>query len=276
MTPRGLVGRRVSLLSGRWKRTADAGSWTSGIFVGQTWRDLRLAGRTLGRSPGFVAAAVITVGLGIGATTLVFSIVNGVLLRPLPFDLPERLVIIRHSASSGPLRGQSPATYFTYREEGRAFEDVGLYARSSRTVTAPGASGPERLVALRVTDGLLPVLGIRAALGRRFTSEDDLPEVAYLVKTDGVSIVHMGDYIRPLDTYQADMDGLLGKAGGIDIGFFSRVFHAKSLAPRVAWPMHAWDREYMYDAFARGAAEEKLPTRVIRPENKGDRFTLVR
>ena len=68
---------------------------------------------------------------------------------------------------------------------------------------------------------------------------DDVPEVAYLVRTDGVSIVHMGDYIRPIDTYQADMDYLLGKAGRVDIGFFSRVFHAKSLAPRVAWPMHA-------------------------------------
>lgn len=86
----------------------------------------------------------------------------------------------------------------------------------------------------------------------------------------------MGDYIRPLDTHQVDIDYLLGKAGRIDIGFFSRVFHAKSFAPRVAWPMHASDREYMYDAFARDAAEEKLPTRVIRPENKGDRFTLVR
>ena len=105
---------------------------------------------------------------------------------------------------------------------------------------------------------------------------DDVPEVAYLGKTDGVSIVHMGDYIRPIDTYQADMDYLLGKAGRIDIGFFSRVFHAKSLAPRVAWPMHAWDREYVYDVFAREAAAEKLPARVIRPENKGDRFTLVR
>jgi len=105
---------------------------------------------------------------------------------------------------------------------------------------------------------------------------DDVPEVSYLVKVNGVSVFHSGDYIRPLDTYESDMDYVLGKAGRIDIAFLSRVFHAKSLAPRVVFPTHAWDREYMYDAFARDAAQEKLPSRVICPENKGDRFALLR
>jgi len=157
------------------ERSADAWGWTP---LEQAWRDLRLAVRTLGRSPGYVAAAVITLGLGIGANTLIFSVVHGVLLKPLPFEHPERLVSIRHTASVGPLRGQSAATYFTYREEGRAFEDIGLYARSSRTVIAAHAPGPERLVVLTVTDGLLPVLRIQAALGRRFTRDDDLPNSA--------------------------------------------------------------------------------------------------
>ena len=103
---------------------------------------------------------------------------------------------------------------------------------------------------------------------------DDVPEVSYLVKVDGVSLFHSGDYIRPLDTYQSDMAYVLGKAGRIDIAFLSRVFHAKSLAPRVVFPTHAWDREYMYGAFAREAAQEKVPSRVICPENKGDRFAL--
>jgi len=105
---------------------------------------------------------------------------------------------------------------------------------------------------------------------------DDVPEVSYLVKVDGLSLFHAGDYIRPLDTYQSDMDYVLGKARRIDVAFLSRVFHAKSLAPRVVFPIHAWDREYMYGAFAREAAQEKLPSRVICPENKGDRFALLR
>jgi len=105
---------------------------------------------------------------------------------------------------------------------------------------------------------------------------DDVPEVSYLVKVDGLSLFHSGDYIRPLDTYQADMDYLLAKAGRIDIAFVSRLFHAKSLAPRVVFPIHAWDREYMYGAFAREATQEKLPSRVICPENRGDRFALLR
>jgi ankyrin repeat protein/L-ascorbate metabolism protein UlaG (beta-lactamase superfamily) len=103
---------------------------------------------------------------------------------------------------------------------------------------------------------------------------DDVPEVSYLVKADGVSLFHAGDYIRPLDTYQSDMDYVLAKAGRIDVAFLSRVFHAKSLAPRVVFPMHAWDREYMYLAFARQAAREQVPSRVICPENRGDRFAL--
>jgi L-ascorbate metabolism protein UlaG (beta-lactamase superfamily) len=105
---------------------------------------------------------------------------------------------------------------------------------------------------------------------------DDVPEVSYLVKVDGLSLFHSGDYIRPLDTYESDMDHVLGKAGRIDIAFLSRVFHAKSLAPRVVFPIHAWDREYMYGAFAREAAQEKVLSRVICPENRGDRFALLR
>lgn len=101
---------------------------------------------------------------------------------------------------------------------------------------------------------------------------DDVPEVSYLVKVDGVSLFHGGDYIRPLDAYQRDMGYVLEKAGRIDIAFLGRAFHAKSLSPRIVFPMHAWDREYMYGAFAREVARDRLTTRVICPENKGDRF----
>jgi L-ascorbate metabolism protein UlaG (beta-lactamase superfamily) len=103
---------------------------------------------------------------------------------------------------------------------------------------------------------------------------DTVPEVAYLVKVDGLSIYHSGDYMGPLDNYQADMDYLLGKAGGIDLAFIEKFKQAESLKPKVVFPIHAYNREYMYGAFAREATQKKHPSRVICPENKGDRFML--
>jgi ankyrin repeat protein/L-ascorbate metabolism protein UlaG (beta-lactamase superfamily) len=103
---------------------------------------------------------------------------------------------------------------------------------------------------------------------------NDVPEVAYLVKVDGLSIYHSGDYIGPVDCYKADMDDLLAKAGTVDLAFIGKFEQAESLKPKIVFPIHAANREYMYGAFAREAAEKNLPSRVILPENKGDRFKL--
>jgi L-ascorbate metabolism protein UlaG (beta-lactamase superfamily) len=103
---------------------------------------------------------------------------------------------------------------------------------------------------------------------------NDVPEVAYLVKVDGLAIYHSGDYMGPLDTYQDDMAYLLKKAGTIDLAFIGKLQQAESLKPKVVFPIHAYNREYMYYAFARQAAEKNLRSRVILPENKGDRFML--
>jgi L-ascorbate metabolism protein UlaG (beta-lactamase superfamily) len=103
---------------------------------------------------------------------------------------------------------------------------------------------------------------------------NDVPEVAYLVKVDGLSIYHSGDYMGPIDSAQSDMDYLLKKAGTIDLAFIGKFKQAESLKSRVVFPIHAFNREFMYGAFARQAAEKKLPSRVICPENKGDRFVL--
>jgi ankyrin repeat protein/L-ascorbate metabolism protein UlaG (beta-lactamase superfamily) len=101
---------------------------------------------------------------------------------------------------------------------------------------------------------------------------NDVPETAYLVKADGLSIYHAGDYISPMAAFKADMDYLRGKAGRVDLAFVSQFEQAEALAPAVVFPMHAYNREFMYETFAREAAEKKLPFRVICPENKGDRF----
>ncbi len=103
---------------------------------------------------------------------------------------------------------------------------------------------------------------------------DTVPEVAFLVKVDGLSIYHAGDYVGPIDGRGADMAYLLDKAGTVDLAFIQRVGQATALAPRVVFPTHAADREYMYGAFAREAAAKGLPSRVICPENKGDRHLI--
>jgi putative ABC transport system permease protein len=136
---------------------------------------LRRIARRLLRTPLFTLVAVLTLALGIGANAAIFTVVNGVLLKPLPFDEPERLVGAWHSAPGfgAPVVPQSPATYLTYRESGRVFEEIGLW--DNRAVTVTGAGDPERVDALLVTDGMLPALRVQPQIGRRFDGEDDSP-----------------------------------------------------------------------------------------------------
>ena len=136
-------------------------------------RDVVLAARTLRRQPGFSATAILTLALGIGATTAVFSVVYGVLLKPLPFRDPDRLVSLYHVTPASQKDIQPAAAYFTYRENGRVFEDIGLLQGGNVTVTRSGV--PERAQVMRVTDGTLSLLGVRAELGRLIQKEDDAP-----------------------------------------------------------------------------------------------------
>ena len=124
--------------------------------------------RRLGRSPVFTAITLVTLAIGIGANTAIFSVVEGVLLKPLPFRDPQRLVGVWHTAPGINIKelNASPATYFTYREEGRSFEDIALWNESSLTIT--GLAEPEQVPCLWVTDGLLPLLGVPLQLGRGF------------------------------------------------------------------------------------------------------------
>jgi putative ABC transport system permease protein len=160
--------------------TTSAGHGTErNAMIMSTLRDVKSALKSLKRNPAFAGVTVLTLALGIGATTAVYSVVNGVLLRPLPFEEPDELVGVWHSAPGwGVSRWlpQSPATYFTYREESRAFEDIGVWKNYMVTVT--GLDQPERVTAMLVTDGTLPLLRVAPILGRTFTPQDDLPEAA--------------------------------------------------------------------------------------------------
>ena len=127
------------------------------------------------QAPLFTAVTLVTLAIGIGANTAIFSVVYGVLLKPLPFAEPDRLVGVWHAAPGMgvPLLNQSPATYFTYREHGRVFQDIGIW--DTTTVSVTGRTEPERVQALTVTDGTLPLLGVVPAQGRLFTKADDTP-----------------------------------------------------------------------------------------------------
>ncbi len=136
---------------------------------------LRHVVRRLRRAPLFTAVALLTLAVGIGANTAIFSVLSGVLLKPLPFDDPDRLVGVWHTAPGlgFKLLNASPATYFTYKEEGRVFENSGLWTGDSVTVT--GLAEPEQVEALLVTEGVLPVLRVQPIAGRTFSVKDDSP-----------------------------------------------------------------------------------------------------
>jgi predicted permease len=147
----------------------------SGRWLDDAKRDLRYVARMLWKQPGFSAVAIITLALGIGATTAMFSVVYGVLLKPLPFDQPDRLVALYHRAPgfNTPRLPQSDATYFTYRDQSRVFEDIGLWQAVQASIARGGTLEPEQ--ALRVTDGLLSLLRVRPLLGDLLRKEDDVP-----------------------------------------------------------------------------------------------------
>jgi predicted permease len=131
--------------------------------------------RSLARAPLFTAVALFTLAVGIGANTAIFSVVNGILLKPLPYPHAEHLVAVWLAAPGLNIKDLNlgPADYFIFREENRTFQDIGLYMGS--TVNVTGFGEPEQASGLMVTDGLLPVLEATPLLGRSFTQADDQP-----------------------------------------------------------------------------------------------------
>src|SRR5216683_436283 len=137
--------------------------------------ELKQVLRRLGRAPMFTAITLVTLAAGVGANTVVFSVLEGVLLKPLPYPKAEELIGVWLTAPGIQLKDAelSPSDYFIYREQNRTLQDIGMYAGVSVSVT--GVAEPEQVQALRVTDGTLPLLGIRPLLGRTFTNQDDSP-----------------------------------------------------------------------------------------------------
>lgn len=138
-------------------------------------QDLRYSLRLLARAPGFAAVAVLTLALGIGATSAVFSLVDAVLLRPLSYPQPERLVWLWESnpAQKLPVVPASPANFADWREQSRSFDIVAAWRELNLTLT--GLEIPERVLGARVFPELLEILGAKPALGRGFARGEGTP-----------------------------------------------------------------------------------------------------
>lgn len=139
-------------------------------------QDVRFAFRMLSRKPGFTVVAVVIMALGIGANTAIFTLVRAVLLNPLPFHEPSRLMMVWEDASfiGFPRNTPSPANYADWKAQNEVFEDMA--ALDTRSFNLTGDGEPEKAAAYGVSASLFPLLGVKPALGRVIVPEDDTPE----------------------------------------------------------------------------------------------------
>jgi putative ABC transport system permease protein len=136
-------------------------------------QDLRYAARTLSKSPGFTFVAVLTLALGIGANTAIFSVVHAVLLRRLPYPEPDRLVVMRERHIHHCCMGVAWPTFLDWRGQARSFQDMAGFRTNH--VMLSGLGEPEMLRSAQISAPFLPLLGVRTALGRNFDAADDKP-----------------------------------------------------------------------------------------------------
>src|SRR5215831_9295487 len=140
------------------------------------WQDVRYALRMLAKQPAFTAIAILTLALGIGANTAIFSVVNAVVLRPLPYPQPDRLVLLRERATIFEFGSVSLPNYLDWRASQRGFTDLALFRRDDANLSgATSEVEAERVGSARVTYNFLSVLGVSPELGRDFRESDDVP-----------------------------------------------------------------------------------------------------
>jgi putative ABC transport system permease protein len=172
--------RRHALIRlGGVEQTKEKYRHRSGLPLFETFlQDLRHAARMLLKNPGFTVVAVLTLAIGIGANTAIFSLVNGILLRPLPYRDPGRLTIVWEKDDRGKQDNVGFATYVDWRAQSKSFEELALY-RSWAPVLQ--ADEPEQLSGLRVTNNFFRMLGVHLQFGRDFRPEEDLPAASQVV-----------------------------------------------------------------------------------------------
>jgi len=214
---------------------------------------LRQVLRRLGRAPMFTAITLLTLAIGVGANTVIFSVIEGVLLKPLPYPHAEELIGVWHKAPgiNIPNLNMAPSIYFIDREQNTTFQDIGVYNGDSINVTGTGQ--PEHLRGLDVTDATLPLLGVTPALGRLFNRKDD---------TAGAPETILLSYAYWQQKY-GGATSVIGSSVTVDgrtrqiIGVLPRNFHFLDYPdPSIYMPMQ-WDRSktklgnFSFEALAR-------------------------
>jgi putative ABC transport system permease protein len=162
-------------------------------------RDLRFAFRSLRKQPGFTAIAVLTIALGVGANSAIFSVVDAVMLRPLPFLEANRVVVINEHTPQFPTLSLSAENFRDVCAQARSFQACGAFRNT--TFNLSGRGEPQRIAAKMLTANLLPLLGIPPALGRSFSAREDAaggPAVALL--SDGLWHARFGSDLAILGT----------------------------------------------------------------------------
>lgn len=139
--------------------------------MSEFWRDFRYAARVLGKNPGVTAIMVFTLALAIGATTAIFSVVYGVLLRPLPYPGADRIVVVSEVNSNGRPSRLADPNFDDFRDQSHSFQSIAKYA--SQTASVSGASQPTRTTIAAVTPEFLTVFGVEPIIGRDFMASDD-------------------------------------------------------------------------------------------------------
>jgi putative ABC transport system permease protein len=169
--------RRALIALGGLESTKDAYRDRRGLpAVESLARDLRYGLRTLARSPGFSLAGILILGLGIGVNSAIFTVVDAVLLRPLPFPDAERIMKLWHTPPQSTFAGMptfslSPANFLDWEAQSTSFEAMAIYRGGARTLTGRGE--PEALSLIRASASFLPILGLKPIVGRGFTPDED-------------------------------------------------------------------------------------------------------
>jgi len=216
---------------------------------------LRLAWRSLRRTPAFTVSAVLTLVIGIGAAEAIFAVINGVLLRPLPYGEPTRLVGTWHALPGVSIEkgNQTSGTYFNYKRFARSIENMGLSQEGAVNLAAPGGDGePERVTSAFITATLIPTLRVTPLKGRNFTDAEDLP--------NGPPVVIISEQLwRSRFGSDANIIGRLIDVNGLSrevVGVMPAAFRYPASETRLWFPMQldpnaSFSGGFNYDGVAR-------------------------
>jgi predicted permease len=204
------------------------------LWLQNLLEDLRFSVRMLRKNPGFTAVALLTIALGIGVNTAIFSVVNAVLLRPLPFEEPKRLVFLRESSPEMPGMFISLANLADWQSMNKVFENMGGFRRASAILTGNG--DPQRILIGQVSSGLFPTLGVAPILGRNIKAEEDSP--------DGPPAVVLSERFWTRD-YNRD-SAILGK----QIKLTGQVYTVVGVVPTEGFPPY-WQPMEMFTPLGR-------------------------